>query len=180
METLLDKLRRHELAPSAAMVDALLRSGDALKALLARHQGVGDAAIDTAPLLAEFVRLADGAAPAAHQPAASPAAAAQPGERVLELAVGPLANPEQADNLVELFNEIVDLGRIEPLDGGRAADGMRRFKVTTASSDDDLLDLFSFHVAREAVRLTPLDSGYGFHPGAPGAPPAAGAMARSA
>ena len=39
METLLDKLRRHELAPNAAMVDVLLASGDALKAMLARHQG---------------------------------------------------------------------------------------------------------------------------------------------
>jgi len=38
METLLDKLRRHELAPTAPMVDVLLQSGDALKAMLARHQ----------------------------------------------------------------------------------------------------------------------------------------------
>ena len=41
METLLDKLRRHELAPTAAMVDVLLPSGDALRAQLARHQGSG-------------------------------------------------------------------------------------------------------------------------------------------
>ena len=38
METLLDKLRRHELEPNAAMVDVLLQSGDALKAQLAVHQ----------------------------------------------------------------------------------------------------------------------------------------------
>ena len=30
---------------------------------------------------------------------------------------------------------------------------MRRFKVVTSSTDDDLLDLFTFHVAREALRL---------------------------
>src|SRR6195952_4493133 len=43
METLLDKLRRHELTPTAAMVDVLLQSGDALRAQLARHQtGGGD------------------------------------------------------------------------------------------------------------------------------------------
>ena len=30
METLLDRLRRHELAPTAAMVDVLLLAGDAL------------------------------------------------------------------------------------------------------------------------------------------------------
>ena len=43
METLLDKLRRHELMPTSAMVDVLLQSGDALRAQLARHQsGAGD------------------------------------------------------------------------------------------------------------------------------------------
>src|SRR3989344_4536784 len=41
METLLDKLRRHELTPTAPMVDVLLQSGDALKAMLGRHQGSG-------------------------------------------------------------------------------------------------------------------------------------------
>jgi two-component system chemotaxis sensor kinase CheA len=47
---------------------------------------------------------------------------------------------------------------------------MRRFKVSTSSSDNDLLDLFTFHVAREQVQLAPLGLGYGFHDGAPGAP----------
>ena len=41
METLLDKLRRHELVPTAPMVDVLLQAGDALRAQLARHQGAG-------------------------------------------------------------------------------------------------------------------------------------------
>src|SRR5512145_930735 len=53
-ETLLDKLRRHELAPSAGMVDVLLASGDALKAQLARHQSGGGDEIDTADLLAQI------------------------------------------------------------------------------------------------------------------------------
>jgi two-component system chemotaxis sensor kinase CheA len=113
-------------------------------------------------------------------PAPAPAEAAAPAEagaqapcpvRELELTVGPLQHPEQADNLAELFAEIPDLGLLEPLDGGHAADGMRRFKVLTASSDDELLDLFTFHVAREALRLAPMHAGYGFHPDAPGAPP---------
>ena len=52
-----------------------------------------------------------------------------------------------ADHLADLFREIPDLGTIEPLDAGQAADGMRRFKVLTSSTDNDLLDLFTFHVA---------------------------------
>ena len=83
-------------------------------------------------------------------------ATAGPVPRVLELRVGALSDPSLADNLVELFKEITDLGTIEPLDAGRHADGMRRFKVVTASDDSELLDLFSFHVAREQVKLQPL------------------------
>ena len=177
METLLDKLRRHELQPSAPMVDVLLAAGDALRSQLARHQGAGGEAPETSALLAQMRALVAGEAPAgiaapaarAYEPA--PAAQAAAGElRHLELQVGPLDKPSQADGLAELFAEIPDLGTIEPLDAGRAADGMRRFELVTASSDADLLDLFTFHVARERVRLLPLGPGYGFHRGAPGAP----------
>jgi len=182
METLLDKLRRHELAPTPAMVDVLLASGDALKAQLARHQGNGADAIDTRELLVSIRAMADGraapragaatAAPVVAHAAAPAAVPAQPGTRTLELTVGPLDDLSAADNLVDLFKEITNLGTIEPLDAGRSADGMRRFKVLTTTSDNDLLDLFTFHVSREQVKLAPLSQGYGFHEGAPGAPAA--------
>ena len=188
METLLDKLRRHELTITPAMVDVLLASGDALKAQLARHQGHGGDVVDTTDLLATIREQADGGVatpvvPAAPKPVAvtapAPAPAAAPaavgttasvGTRALELRVGPLPDPSVADNLVGLFKEITNLGTIEPLDAGRDADGVRRFKVVTSSSDNDLIDLFGFHVAREHVQLMPLTAGYGFHDGAPGAP----------
>ncbi|MFI4931737.1 MAG: Hpt domain-containing protein, partial [Burkholderiales bacterium] len=179
METLLDKLRRHELEPHPRMVDVLLAAGDALKAQLARHQGAGGEAVDTRALLADIVQLASGTAPASAAapvhalppPAAvEPASAAPTGERQLELTVGPLSDPAVADNLLDLFKEIAELGRMEPLDAGHSADGMRRYKIVTKSSDGDLLDLFTFHVPREALKLGPLTRGYGFHKNAPGAP----------
>jgi two-component system chemotaxis sensor kinase CheA len=184
METLLDKLRRHELQPTTQMIDILLQAGDALKGLLARHAGTSTEVVESEGLVSGIRTLVDGgtlgsSAPAPAPKASSPApAAAKPAPaplstkvRELELVVGPLDDPKQADNLVELFQEITDLGTIETLDGGQAADGMRRFKVVTGSSDNDLLDLFTFHVAREQVKLNPFGSGYGFHEGAPGAPP---------
>ncbi|HJV95280.1 MAG TPA: Hpt domain-containing protein, partial [Albitalea sp.] len=185
METLLDKLRRHELAPTNAMVDVLLQAGDALRAQLARHQGGGGPEIDTTELLFGISAMSAGEAPpvplaAAPRssvlaaPVAAPRTAPQvdPADhaRQLELRVGPLENPAQADSLIELFQEIKDLGTIEPIDGGQPSDGMRRFKIVTNSSDSDLLDLFTFHVAREHVALMPLGPGYGFHEGAPGVP----------
>jgi len=189
LETLLDRLRRHELAPAPPMVDVMLASGDALAAQLARHQAGGQGArVDTAALIAELRALAGGHAPAAAAARAAPAASASvvtatsppvtPAAdaphsvvRQLELIVGPLAQPARADAIAELFAEIEGLGTIEPIDGGQAADGMRRFKVLTTSSDAELIDLFSFHVSREEVRLLPFGPGYGFHPDAPGAPP---------
>ena len=184
MEALLDKLRRHELSPTVQMVDLLLAAGDALRDLLGRHQGSGAAAPDTGHLLASIRSLCAGQAvdSASSRPAVTAVTAAAPalmaaaapaadGSRRLEMTVGDLGDPSLVDNLVELFKEIEGLGQIEPLDAGMPADGVRRFKVTTTSSDNDLLDLFTFHAPREAIRLAPLGPGYGFHDDAPGAPP---------
>ncbi|MCD6674742.1 MAG: chemotaxis protein CheW [Burkholderiaceae bacterium] len=190
METLLDRLRRRELVPSVAMVDVLLQSGDAMRAHLDRYRsGAEGNGVDDAGVRASLRSLAEGGQAKAATPVATPAAApvaaplpdaagtkevdapvaaAEP--RVLELVVGPLEAPEQADQLFELFREIEDLGTIERLDAGQAAEGIRRFRVHTTSSDADLLDLFTFHVDRERVRLQPISDGYGFHEGAPGAP----------
>ena len=199
METLLDKLRRHELQPTTEMVDVLLASGDALRALLARHQGADVGAVDSSELVFNIRALANGetlggSAPArteAPAPAPAQAAGGSPvpaGHTVYELRVGPLDRPSQADNLLELFKEIEDLGTLETLDGGQAEGGIRRFKLVTKSSQGELLDLFTFHVAREQVQFIPMDAaaapaaapapsdeqkGYGFFSGAPGEPPAA-------
>ena len=106
METLLDKLRRHELAPTTEMVDVLLASGDALRAQLARHQGASDggrhhrAAVQhpravagggaaSAPVQAAAVPRHGPEPPAAPQPHRPPPAA----RAWLELRVGPLDKP---------------------------------------------------------------------------------------
>jgi two-component system chemotaxis sensor kinase CheA len=182
METLLDKLRRHELNVTPPMVDVLLQSGDALTAQLARHQGNGADPIDTADLLRSIRALVDGqAAPAPRGrcragcdrpggPVAPVAPAGKPQPRTLVLTVGPLEDVTQAEQLFELFQEITDLGTIDPIDGGQAADGLRRFRVVTTTADSELLDLCTFHVAREHLRLEPATAGYGFYPGSPGAP----------
>jgi len=214
METLLDKLRRHELTPTPAMVDVLLQSGDALKAMLARHQGSGGAEVDTTELLFNIRAMVSGEAPAtlptaraaaaapsvpaAAAVAAAPAAAGAPstqpapttGQRVVELQVGPLSNPAQADNLLELFKEITDLGQIEALPNAPELAGVRRFKVSTATPESDMMDLFTFHVSREQVRFVAFadgaaataapaaDPGYGFFE--PEAPAAQAATATAA
>jgi two-component system chemotaxis sensor kinase CheA len=195
METLLDKLRRHELVPTPPMVDVLLQSGDALKAMLGRHQGCGGAAVDTTDLLLDIRAMLAGEAPAvavsvpdavpsAKAPAVACSAVPTSGKRIVELHVGPLTDMSQADNLMDLFKEITDLGTIEPLPDDPSLAHIRRFKVDTASAESDLMDLFTFHVAREQVAFVAYgdavapaapaaevpETAYGFFDNAPGAP----------
>ena len=214
MESLLDRLRRHELQPNPAMVDVLLESADASRSLLARHQagGEGDAP-PTADLVRRISELAAGkgvsASPApvaarAAAPAPAPVVAATSpsnGTRTLQIRIGPLEHLEQADAVQELFNDIPGLGSISAMDSGAA--NQRLFRVETASSDDDLLDLFAFHVARDKVQISEVSSsstalatanlpasssasdvaaggvGFGFFDGSPGAPGAIDSAAAS-
>ncbi|AVS75876.1 chemotaxis protein CheW [Paracidovorax cattleyae] len=217
MESLLDRLRRHELQPIPQMVDVLLESADAYRSLLARHQAGGQGeALSTGDLVRRISELAAGVVPAAGPvtppapapapvqaaaPAPAPVAAASsmpapsgPGvARSLEIRIGPVERNEQADAVKDLFRDIVGLGTIRDLPSDQA--GVRVFGVETTSTDDDLLDLFAFHVSKEQVRITAagaseadpaeeapgvaaapsapggaLEASYGFFPGAPGMP----------
>ena len=214
MESLLDRLRRHELQPIPQMVDVLLESADASRSLLARHQagGQGDA-VSTTSLVRRISELAAGQVPSDASAAAPPPppppppapapVAAAPTPRVikpvvagqtrqLEIQIGPLDRPDQADAIKELFRDIPGLGVIKDVVSTQA--NTRLFAVETTSTDDDLLDLFAFHVAKEQVLIRDLDSAeveeeslaeddamvagdvsgseapYGFFSGAPGAP----------
>lgn len=167
MESLLDKLRRHELQPTPPMVDVLLESSDALKLLLARHSGKNVEPPATHSLVDRISTLAMGDAPAAAAPApvaapvpvvevAAPAPApvapsAPAGSRELEIHIGPLDPISLADPIAELFRDISGLGSIEVLPCDQS--DKRVYKVMTTSSDADLLDLFTFHVSKEHIRI---------------------------
>ena len=207
METLLDKLRRHELQPTAA--DG--RRAAAVGRRAARPAGAPPGrgrrrrrhrrAAGRAS-----ARWSHGEAPPAPRAAAARRAGAprprrrrrragrcRPSQpRAARAARRPAgAARRRPTTWSSCSTRSPTSARIEPLDGGQASDGMRRFKVTTTSSDSDLLDLFTFHVAREQVRAAaagpglrlprrrarrarePSRSGrpgYGFFDDAPGAP----------
>ncbi len=196
MESLLDRLRRHELQPNAVMVDVLLESADAARGLLARHQAGGEGVSPpTSDLVRRISVLASGElaqtstsvapSPSASAPVVMPvvevvqpvvvAAANKPSKitRSLEIRIGPLDHPEQADAIKELFRDIPGLGDIKALVCSQP--DARLFAVETSSTDEDLLDLFAFHVARAQVFIKDLDGvvaepGYGFFDDAAGAP----------
>ncbi len=163
LETLLDRLRRPEPSLKRAMVDLLLESGDVVKAQLARYQGGTDQSPPTDALIERIRTMAAGKEAGRNAPDDG---------RHLEIQIGPLKSGAAADGLVELFRDIPSLGTIEALDQGQlSADGMRRFKVETRSPDSELLELFSFHVSREQVRIAELGVAAGA--AAPGAQPLA-------
>lgn len=201
MESLLDKLRRHELKPTAPMVDVLLESADALRGLLACHQGSSDNPPATAELVRRIGALAAGeeaapapvvaAPPPPPPPAPSPAPSGMPAaapvgvQRQLVIHLGPLERMEQADCVEELFRDIDGLGTITRRDS--ADPRSRVYAVDTRSSNDELLDLFAFHVAKEQVRIEDMaaapapapaaDAGFGFFDPLPEAPASVAAMA---
>ena len=195
MESLLDRLRRHELQPNSAMVDVLLESADASRSLLARHQAGGEGEVTpTGELVKRISVLVAGEtpqaaiiAPAIPAPEAAVAAKKLDGlTRSLQIRIGPLEHTQQADAIKELFRDIPGLGEISVIEGSEA--NIRVFAVETTSSDDDLLDLFAFHVSREQVNIIEIDEqahlrddpppgaplapapGFGFFDDAPGAP----------
>ena len=171
MESLLDKLRRHELQPVPQMVDVLLESADASRNLLARHQsGAQDEPPSSADLVRRISELAAGGVPVQSAAVAAPVAPSAPppppapvvqaapsapstaqGPRSLQVRIGPLERIDQADAIKELFRDIPGLGTIADLPSGDGA--TRLFAVETSSSDSDLLDLFAFHVAKEQVHI---------------------------
>ena len=185
MESLLDRLRRHEITPIPAMVDVLLESADASRSLLARHQS-GDEGepISTAELVVRIEALAQGlteipqvnraaavadktqAAPVvvAPVPVSVPAQVAAPGvvigteppegARVLHIDIGPLPKLELGDAIKELFRDIPGLGTIQ--DQVSSKPDYRLFEVRTVSTDDELRDLFVFHVSKEQVQIKEL------------------------
>jgi len=156
LETLLDRLRRHELALSRPMVDVLLEAGDAVRAQLARHQGRGQDVPDTVALVGRIRQLIGAAPPSPAGSAAAPApeAPASGATRSLRIRVGPLQDVSVAQCLAELFRDIPSLGTLASIDEPEAcAGGYRHFLVTTNSTDLELTELFSFHVARDQVLI---------------------------
>lgn len=168
MESLLDRLRRHEITPIPEMVDVLLESADASRGLLARHQAGGEGeTIATGELVQRIIDLAAGnGAPApAAAPATAPVAVPTPaapvpvaappapsGERQLQLKIGPVDNVEALDAIKELFRDIPGLGTVQDMPSTES--NYRLFTVQTQSSNDDLLDLMVFHVSKEQVQIT--------------------------
>ncbi len=201
MESLLDKLRRHELNPTKEMVDILLESTDALKALLAKRQGLTDTVPDTAGLVSEIKLLTS--TPKGTQsepikqteetqkpqpPETTPAVTAPAdGERQIVVTFSAAVSEDNVAGIKGLFSDIDGLGVVV-----HSTSSPLSLTVNTTSKDEDLLDLFAFHANKDDISITQANSkpeaspskyegvAYGLFENAPGMPSAASSITETA
>ncbi|MBN9422818.1 MAG: chemotaxis protein CheA [Candidatus Accumulibacter sp. 66-26] len=209
LETLLDRLRKHETALRADMVDAFLEAGDVLKSMLAGHRG-GPAA-DPQAVAAVCARLRQMTGVAAPEPsAAAPAAEAEEaGEtaavRAYDIEFVPtLHATDDPAILPRLLDELRTYGELEvvarPPEGSACA-GFWHLRLRTERPQAEFGEAVDFVSESDAWRIRASvdtsfedaggafglfdaapegeDDSFGFFTDAPGSAPAAPADARA-
>lgn len=149
LESLLDKVRKGEMTLTTEMVDALLASGDVLKAQLARHRGQSEEAPDASGVCERVKALMAGSG--AKLASAKPASSSGSTERDVEIRFpDPGANVDAAA-MQDLYDTIGQLGTMEGEIESR--EGRRSFKYRTRKSDKELRNLFTFVCDSQAVEI---------------------------
>jgi len=142
LETLLDRLRKHELRLTRGMVDTLLAARDVIRAQLEVHRGGTTETVDAGPVCAELKALAAG------EPALTTG--------VFDIEFTP-ANPKA--RVDELLDSLSAIGACEVIEkpagrGRRAKTGSWRIALTTGEDPEKVKELFEFVAAPEALRVT--------------------------
>lgn len=187
LESLLDRVRKHEIALTPEMVDALLVAGDVLKGQLAHHRGHADETPDAEGIcerIRDLLRGESAAAPVAvaDQPAACPQRTQRTLRVTFRAADGAAIEQAALDDLLALVR---DLG--EPLSQFEADAGEYAIQLRTRAADKEVRNLFALLCAPDAIRIEVVDvldaavpvaveaaqpateDAYGFFDGAPGA-----------
>ena len=152
LETLLDRLRKEELALRADMVDAFLAAGDVLKAQLEHHQGGPEA--DPEGIRAVCATLDALAAVDAVAPEPEPADSAPHPTRTLEVEFA--LSPELAADAAAVTNLVDGLCEAVACTVNLRPDAEQpRFQasITTTLPDSDLLDILSFYANPDRISL---------------------------
>ncbi len=165
LESLLDRVRKHELALTPEMVDTLLAAGDVLEMQLARHRGQSDEVPD-AESVCERIRelmIAETAAGAAQDAA---------GRLVRVAFPAPDETVDQAalDDLLSLLG-----GLGTPLTAFESAGDARTIRLRTRATDKEIRNLFALICAPESVTIegeadVTADDSFGFFDDAPAQP----------
>ncbi len=152
LETLLDRLRKQELTPTAEMIDAFLQAGDVLKLQLQAHQeGREYDELSKAALCERLERLAHGTSETGQAPAS-----ASPGEglRRWRLCFDPAAiGRGAAEERRALFESLGELGTIADL--GTDDQGRQVWRIETSSRRAAIEEILAFVCEPDQVLLEP-------------------------
>ena len=174
LENLLERIRKHELGWQSEMVDALLESGDLLRAMLEAHQGRGSVDGDVVrAACARLRRLSDArpaaggaAAPARRPPPAAvttavdeaaPAVASSSGQRAFAIEFVPTEVSAQSDGIERLLVELRRLGELEVINRPDTEDqrvGFWRLRLTTTAAPAVFSEDLDFVAESGAWRVT--------------------------
>ena len=161
LESLLDRLRKGELAVRSEMIDVFLNAGDILKGQLAGHRG--DGAADPAAAVEVCKELKRLAATGDALPEAAPVAAPAPIPAVARIAVVATQKiyriefPNEGINaqvMSNLLTNLDEMGTVENLsqtgtgaEGGDDAEQQCVFRlVSTSASEEDIWEVLAFMV----------------------------------
>jgi two-component system, chemotaxis family, sensor kinase CheA len=157
LETLLDRIRKNEIAITREMVDVFLQAGDVLRGLLDAHQNgaVADEAASI-EICAKLERLTNsptrGIKPVA-SPAGAKTLAAMLHNYKIQFANSHTAFPNKS-YLDNLLDDLGNLGKIENKE--ITAHTVTMFMATYAS-EADLREIFSFFLKPEQLTITALE-----------------------
>ena len=167
LETLLDRIRKNEIAITSEMVDAFLQAGDVLRGLLDAHQ-TGGLADETASLairekLQQLAAASAGAGnakpsdvsaiPKSKEPDASPAASEQ---HIYQIQfVKNKTNFKKKEQLNNLLQALSDVGTIE---NQKIESNSVSLTLTSSCTEEDLRETFLFFIKPEQLTLTVQDN----------------------
>ena len=184
LETLLDRLRKNELALRSEMVDAFLEAGDVLRGQLAGHQNGEE--VDTQAADEICVKLNNLASD-------NPATESQPAPSAQNMAPADTGQPEnhyriefspdrqtldQIKDLEPLFADLAALGKLDITElapkgkGKKATPRSWQMSLQTSADEAAINDIFAFFAQPEHVKIqsetaqpqteAEADPGYGF------------------
>ncbi|MBI2277419.1 MAG: chemotaxis protein CheW [Dechloromonas sp.] len=173
LESLLDRIRKQELALRPEMVDAFLEAGDVLREMLEAHQGRGQ--VDARTVEAVRARLRQLSADVATAETAVPPAAPEPAAVSLAVATPAMPAPEPAvprayniefvptevsatgDGVVNLLDELRTCGELEILaqpEGDAHEVGFWQLRLTTALAQEAFTEQIDFVAENGAWRVS--------------------------
>ncbi|MFZ2162632.1 MAG: chemotaxis protein CheW [Sideroxyarcus sp.] len=163
LETLLDRIRKNEIAITSEMVDAFLQAGDVLKGLLEAHQtgGLADEAASLAirEKLQKLTTASSGSgiakqndAPAAPKSKAPEKSAATIGQHVYQIQfVKNKTNFKKKEQLNNLLQALSDVGKIE---NQKIETNSVSLTLISNSTEEELRETFMFFIKPEQLTLT--------------------------